>query len=42
LQKLFDISDEQIESYKNWVKKLYATYGEAAKFFEVGNQPPVA
>ncbi len=33
LQKLFNMGDDQIDSYRNWVKKLHATYGEAATFF---------
>lgn len=34
VQKIFDISDDQVKSYQNWVKKLYQTYGEAATFFK--------
>jgi uncharacterized tellurite resistance protein B-like protein len=33
LQKLFAISDSQLEAYKSWVNKLYAVYAEAADFF---------
>lgn len=34
MQKVFLMTDEQISSYRNWVRKLYATYGEAAAFFK--------
>lgn len=34
VQKIFEISDEQLKSYRDWVKKLYQTYGEAAVFFK--------
>ncbi|GAB4276854.1 MAG: hypothetical protein Kow0029_19110 [Candidatus Rifleibacteriota bacterium] len=36
LKKIFGISDEEMEAYTGWVRKLFATYAEAAKFFEVG------
>lgn len=34
IQKIFAMSDEQIKAYRDWVKKLYTTYGEAAVFFK--------
>ncbi|MFZ5951678.1 MAG: hypothetical protein ACOYXC_13290 [Candidatus Rifleibacteriota bacterium] len=34
LKKLFELSDEDLQGYMTWVKKLFATYGEAADFFE--------
>lgn len=36
LKNVFELSDEDISAYTNWVKKVFSTYGEAAKFFEVG------
>lgn len=33
MQKIFAVSDDQLNAYVKWVKKLYATYGEAAAFF---------
>jgi uncharacterized tellurite resistance protein B-like protein len=38
LQNIFKISDQEIESYKGWVKQLLKTYAEAANFFEFGKQ----
>jgi len=34
VQRIFEISDDQVNAYQNWVKKLFQTYGEAAAFFK--------
>lgn len=34
IQKIFAMSDDDIKAYRDWVRKLYATYGEAARFFK--------
>jgi len=34
LKKVFGMNDDNIQAYRNWVKKLYTTYGEAAELFK--------
>lgn len=36
LKNIFSMTDEDIKTYADWVKKLFSTYAEAAKFFQVG------
>lgn len=36
LKRIFDVSEGEVKAYSEWVKKLFSTYAEAAKFFEVG------
>ena len=33
IQSIFEMPDEAINAYKEWVKKLYNVYGEGAQFF---------
>jgi hypothetical protein len=30
------MTEEDVKEYSVWVKRLFSTYAEAAKFFEVG------
>jgi hypothetical protein len=34
---LFELTDDDVTAYTEWVKRVFSTYAEAAKFFEVGN-----
>ncbi len=36
LRDLFAMTEEDVKEYSGWVKRLFSTYAEAAKFFEVG------
>ncbi len=34
LKNIFELTDENVTTYRNWVQKLYQTYGEAAELFK--------
>lgn len=36
LKNIFEMTDEDVKAYSEWVKRVFSTYAEAAKFFEVG------